>query len=226
MEFQLRRAGTAAIVIALAFCVHLVNMFVFEPRMGFTSVADYATVDKLVVAMKSDAWRASGYAHFVAGWAVIVLAVVGFRTFRTRRPTGAAFVFAFGGLAGLLYLLTAVIDIPGRGMIWMLDAQNPGHTPALIASGAFVRSAVNAAAIVLTGLFVLHFTWAARQTKSLPFLVGSLGYVTGLVGLGVMWTPVAYGLAYLLIPIWAVVLGVVLRTRAVDIAALSAERPK
>lgn len=218
MQSQIRRAGSAAILVAIAFAVHLVNMFVFEPRMGFATVADYASVEKLAVAMKSDAWRASGYAHFVAGWALVVVATVGFRTFRTRRPTGAAFVFAFGALAGLLYLLTAVIDIPGRGMIWMLDAQNPGNTSALIAGSAFVRSAVNAAAIVVTGIFVLHFTWAARQTQSLPLVVGLLGYLTGLVCVSVMWTPVAYGLAYLLIPVWALVLGIVLRRNASAIA--------
>lgn len=217
MHEQVSRAGLAAYFIAAAFAVHLANQFWFEPRMGFERIADYATAAKLAVGLRSDSWLWSGYAHFVTGWALPVLALAAWRV-SSARPLAAAFTAAFGILAALAYLFTSVIDVPGRGILGLITQMNPLQADSMVLASAYVRSVVNALAIVATGLFILHFNWTLRSQGKVPWPYGLFGYLTGLTALALMFSPIAYGLSYLLIPLWAAATGFVLRANAHRIA--------
>lgn len=221
-EKYIRRAGLAAYLITAAFAVHLANQFWFEPHMGFESIADYASPERLEVGLRSDSWLWSGYAHFVTAWAVLVLAIVAHRLTHASRPLGAAFTAAFGVLAAGAFLLTSVLDVPGRGISASMRELNAAESDALILASAHLRSAVNALAIVACGLFVLHFNWTLRSRGDVPWTYGLLGYVTGALAVALMFSPIAYGLSYLLLPLWALATGMILRSRA---AVLAGSKP-
>jgi len=209
---EVKRGGAAAIVVGLAFLVHLANQFWFEPRMGFGSIADYADTARLAVGLRSGPWVASGLAHGATGVALIVFGLAACAAFAQRRPGAARAIVVFTALAGLAFLLTAVVDVPGRRLLWALDAANPSITAPLIASAALLRGVLNLAAIVLAGCALLCFTWSARQVKALSLSTGVLGYLAGAAGVATFLSPGAYGAAYLLIPAWAILTG--LRMRA------------
>jgi hypothetical protein len=214
MGQRIKAAGIAALFIFVAFAVHLANLFYFEPQMGFRSLADYMSTEQLLVGLRSSAWRYSGYAHFVTGIALVVLAVVAARWVRERAPTGALLVGATGTLAAMAFLLNGVVDLQGRDILFALDARNPGYTTAFVATLAFVRNILNLAALILLGWFIVQLTWSLRGAGKLPFLFALFSYVTGLVAFWLFRTPATYGVAYVLIPIWALVLGFTLYSQA------------
>ena len=218
MISQVRAAGAAAMVIALAFAVHLSNIFYFEPRMGFARLTDYASFAKLAVGLRSTSWLWSGYAHFATGLALVVLASIGGRLIEPQRPLAGRLIFATGLLAALPFTFTGVCDITGRNLREMLDLTNPGHSDALYGALALLRGIVNNLSIVLLGWFILHLNRNLRRTRRLGFLLGLLGYLTGLTAFSAYAWPGGYGLAYLLTPAWALWMGVEFITDAAHVA--------
>lgn len=214
MARSARTGGIAALLIFLAFAVHWANILYFEPRMGFDSPLDYADLRKVAGGLSSLAWLWSGYAHLLTGFALLVLAVVAAHAFAPQRPVAARLLALTGALAALGFALTGVIDVPGRRVFWVVDAANPGNTAALVGGLVLARAAANNLALVLFGWFALQLTWCARRGGRLPFLAGLLGYLCGLAGLAVFAAPIASALAYALIPLWMLWLGVLLYRRA------------
>jgi hypothetical protein len=72
---------------------------------------------------------------------------------------------------------------------------------------------------VLAGWFILHFNWCLRRTRRVGFLLGLLGYAAGLAGFGAFLWPGGYGLAYLLLPAWALWIGVEFIAGSAHVAA-------
>lgn len=205
---QVRAAGTAALVIFLAFAVHASNVFYFEPRMGFAGIDDYARIPLIARGLESLPWLWSGYAHIATGFALVVLAVVGHRLFEPARPLAARLVLATGVLAALPFALTGVCDVQGRMLRALFDANNPGLSGPLYAAFALLRGIASQLAIILAGWFVLQFNWSLRQTRRVGFLLGLLGYATGFAALSACVWPAGYGLAYLLLPAWTLWIGI------------------
>jgi hypothetical protein len=218
MSSQIKAAGVAALFVFLAFAMHLANIFYFEPRMGFHSLRDYIHVPQLLVGLRSPSWLWTGYGHFATGIALVVLSAVCMQWARVRAPTGAVLVAIIGTLAALAFLLLGLIDLQGRDILFAFDLSNPGHTEAFVGSVALLRNIVNVTAIVLLGWFIAQLTWTLRSIGKLPLLFATFSYVTGLVAFWLFRTPTVYGVAYVLIPIWALVLGLMLYTRADSLA--------
>jgi hypothetical protein len=218
MNQQIRAAGIAALFIFFAFAVHLANIFYFEPQMGFKSLADYMSADQLIVGLKSEPWTWSGYAHFVTGLALAVIAAVLVRWVRQRAPTGTLLVGIAGSLGALAFMLNGIIDLQGRDMLFAYDVRNPGNTQAIVITFAFLRNIVNITALVLLGWCVVQFTWVLRGVGKLPFLFAIFSYVAGLVTFWLFRTPSVYAAAYILLPLWALGFGLTLVTRAESLA--------
>jgi hypothetical protein len=218
MAAQLRRAGIAALVIFVAFAIHLANILYFEPRMGFERMEDYASMSKVAAALASQSWRWSGYGHLLTGIALFVLAAVSGRWLELQRPTAAALARMFGAAAGLGFVLTGVIDLLGRDVFTMLDSTNPGYTTALLGSLVLLRNMANATSLILLGAFVLVFTWSARQHGGWPVLFGLFSYLTAVATLLLFTWKTGYGLSYFLLPLWALGAGYLLMTRSQALA--------
>ncbi len=218
MSSQIKAAGVAALFVFWAFAVHLANIFYFEPQMGFHTLRDYIHVPQLLVGLRSSSWLWTGYGHFATGIALVVLSAVTVQWARSRAPIGALLVGAIGVLAAFAFLLMGIIDLQGRDILFAFDLSNPGHTPAFVGSVALLRNIVNVTAIVLLGWFIVQFTWTLRTIGKLPLLFAVFSYVTGLVAFWLFRTPTVYGVAYVLIPLWALALGILLYARADSMA--------
>jgi hypothetical protein len=214
MSSHIQAAGIAALFIFLAFAMHLTNMFYFEPRMGFDGVRDYAYVPQLLNGLRSPSWLWSGYGHFATGVALVVVTAVLVQWSRVRAATGAALTGIVGTMAALAFLLNGLIDLQGSSILFAIDAGNPGHTEAYVGSSAILRNTVNVAAIVLLGWFIVQLTWTLRGIGKLPFGFALLSYITGLVAFWLFRTPTVYLAAYVLIPVWALLFGLILYTKA------------
>ncbi|MCB1624094.1 MAG: hypothetical protein KDI32_05875 [Pseudomonadales bacterium] len=218
MDQNIRVAGVAALFIAVAFAVHLLNAYYFEPQMGFRSVADYMSADRLRVGLRAESWTWSGYGHFVTGIALIVMAAVVREWFVVRRPVAATLTALVGALAGIAFLLIGVMDLQGRDIALAYDRANPGNTTAIVLAAAYPRQIASLAGLILLGWFIVQFTWCAREFDKLPRLFGFFSYVAGVASFWVFRSTGAYAIAYLLIPLWALGVGIILYSRSRTLA--------
>jgi hypothetical protein len=218
MAGQLRVAGLAALFVFVAFAVHLLNIFYFEPKMGFASLADYLSVDKIEVGLRSRSWIWSGYGHFATGIALAVLTAVAFQWMRSRVPTGAVLVVVTGVLAAFAFFSLGLIDLQGSSILLGIEAANPGNKAPAIMAFALLRNTASVIALVALGWFIVQLTWSLRDLNRLPFLFAIFSYVTGLVAFWLFRGPAGMLVAYALIAIWAFGLGFHLFSRADSLA--------
>ena len=218
MVKNIRMAGVAALFVFVAFTIHLLNAYYYEPRMGFSSLADYLSAERLQVGMRADSWTWSGYGHFATGIALVILAAVVREWFVVRRPVAATLTASIGALAGMTFLLIGVLDLQGRDITLAFDRANPGNTTAIVLASAYLRQIASLTALILLGWFIVQLTWCARQFDKLPRLFGFFSYITGIAAFWVFRSSGAYAIAYLLIPFWALGLGIILYSRAQTLA--------
>lgn len=214
MDKNIRSAGVAALFIFVAFVLHLLNTYYFESRMGFGSLADYMSAERLQAGMRAESWTWSGYGHLATGIALIVMAAVVREWFAARRPVGATLTASVGALAGVAFLLLGIIDLQGRDIALAYDRANPGNTSAIVLATAYLRQIVNLAALMVLGWFIVQFTWLLRQFDKLPRLLALFSYATGIAAFWVFRSLGAYAVAYLMIPLWALSVGVILYARS------------
>jgi len=216
MSLANRLAGFAALVIFLAFAMHALNAFYIEPRfLGFESFMDYAKIDKLKNAIGSVPWRLSGVGHLLSGFAMVVLAMAAYGRFKAETPIAAALAAGAAALSAAGFLLTGLADVPGSGALKLLVAQNPGTETHAYLANSLMRIAFNNLAIVGLGWFAVQLSWCGLQTGRLPKAFSYFGYLAGLTGLGMMAVFTPY---LLVVPIWALWLGIVL-LRSTEVAA-------
>jgi hypothetical protein len=86
MHRLVRATGYAALVIFAAFSIHNLNGAYIEPTyLGFASYADYADLGKLTNASRALPWLASGLGHVASGFAMVILTLGVYATYRRRR---------------------------------------------------------------------------------------------------------------------------------------------
>ncbi len=200
-----RPVRAAAAVIAIAFCVHLVNgLYVERVLLGFETFTDYTDVEKLANAIGSVPWRASAVAHLVTAFAVLVLAAAQALRARATGHWSWPLVYGTGILAATGFALNGIAGNLGAQVLAMLVDGNVGlDADAVVAGFSIFVPVVNALAIVMLGVLIaLMTTWGARQGH--PRWRRVLGWVTAGSCVVMAFT---YLPAYLLlVPAWALTL--------------------
>jgi hypothetical protein len=210
MAAYLRFAGVAALFVFAAFVTHLLNSYYFEPQMGFKSLADYMSADKLRAALRAPSWTWSGYGHIATGIALVAIGSIVRTWAASRRPVSSLLQVILAALAGFAFIWVGIVDLAGSDFLGAYDAANPGHATETMLSAALLRNVALLVALVLLGLFLVTVTVCLRGLGKLPFWPGLLGYAAGLACLWTLRNPVAVSIAYVLIPIWALWVGIIL----------------
>jgi hypothetical protein len=207
-----RAAGWAALVIGLAFAMHNLNGAWIEPRyLGFDSYADYADLGKLMNASRAWPWLASGLGHVASGFAMVILALGVYATYRELRPAAALIALAAGLLAATGFLLTGISHVIGRQTLFLLADANPPLAQTAYTAATVVRIWVNGLAQIGLGWFALQLAWCGWTTRTLPRAFCAYGCVSGAAGLVMA---VAYVPVYLFtVLLWAPWLGILLLRR-------------
>jgi hypothetical protein len=212
MQTLVRPAGYAALVIFLAFAMHNLNGAWIEPRyLGFASYADYADLGKLMNASRAWPWLLSGLGHVASGFAMVILTMGIYSTYRDSRPAAALIALGAGLLAAAGFLLLGVSHVIGRQTLFLLADANPGLREAAYMTATVTRIVFNGLAQVALGWFAVQLSWCAMSTRSLPAAFVWYGYLSGAAGL---LMAVAYVPVYLFtVLLWALWLGVLLLRR-------------
>jgi hypothetical protein len=209
-----RPAAIGTLVICIAFVVHNVNGAYVEPRMlGFEDpTQDYAKVAMLRRAIGSAPWLASGFGHFLTGFACVPLALWAFQAFRTAAPVAGALALVAGLFAGAGFLLGGVTDLLGSHSAELLAAANPAYGDEIYLADSLLRVVLNGFAIVSFGWFAAQVSWAARRSGVMGRWQAGFGYLAAASALlfTVVYVPVYLPL-YL---VWSGWLGLRLRHTA------------
>ena len=206
MDSLARSAGFAALVIGLAFTMHNLNGAVIEPQLlGFAGYADYANLDKLIGASRAWPWLASGLGHVATGFAMVILTLAAYVTYRERCPAAALIALAAGLLSATGFMLVGLSHVIGRQTLFLLTDANPTMRESAYMTATVVRIWVNGLAQVGLGWFALQLSWCGLETRTLPRAFCWFGYLSGAAGLVMA---VAYIPVYLFtVLIWSLWLG-------------------
>jgi len=195
----------AALVMALAFLVHVINGLLIERTLlGFTSFDDYSDVDKLQVAIGSVAWKASGVGHFVTAFVVLVLAL-GLAERARRTGYGAhALIAALGTVAAAGFGIIGAANGIGAQVMHLLQDHNPSVPPAgAVVALSLIGPIANALAITMFGGLLITVSVWGRRTGSLGRGLVVLGWIAGVSGLLMAFAYVpAYLFLYLVWLVW------------------------
>ena len=212
METLLRAAGYAALVIGLAFAMHNLNGAYIEPRyLGFASYADYADLAKLENASRALPWLLSGLGHVASGFAMVILALGTYVTYRDSRPAAALIALAAGLLSAAGFLLLGLSHVIGRQTLFLLTDANPAMRDSAYMTATIVRIYFNGLAQVGLGWFAVQLSWCGLSTGTLPKTFAAFGFLSGAAGL---LMAIAYIPVYLFtVLIWALWLAAILLRR-------------
>jgi len=204
MEAIYRLAGIAAVVMFLAFFMHLLNAWYIEPMyLGFHSFADYANPEKLRNAIGTVAWTVDGIGFLLNGFATFFFGLLALEAFSGDCPIAArlASLAAFSSAIG--FLLVGIVDLMGGTVQELLANQNVEQAQAIFLSAGFVRVIVRGLAIVSFGWFALQFSWCGLHTSRLPKTFCYFGYLTGLAGLSMAFAYIPiHSTAFLIYSFW------------------------
>ncbi len=207
MEAIYRLAGFAAVVMFLAFFVHLLNAWYIEPMyLGFRNFADYANPEKLRNAIGTVAWTVDGVGFLLNGFAVFFFGLLALEAFSGECPIAArlASLAAFSSAIG--FLLVGIVDLMGGTVQELLATQNVEQAQAIFLSAGFVRVMFRGLAIVSFGWFALQFSWCGLRTNRLPKVFCYFGYLTGLAGLSMAFAYIPiHSTAFLIYSFWLAV---------------------
>lgn len=210
-----RAAGFAALVVGLAFAIHVVNGAFVEPRyLGFGGYADYADLPHLERASRALPWLFSGLGHTASGFALVVVALGAYVRYRDLRPAPALLALAAGLLSATGFLLLGLTHVIGRESLFLLGDANPGLRDAAYMATTVARIWFNSLAQACLGWFALELAWCGAVTRTLPRAFIAWSVVSGGTGLVMIF---AYVPVYLVtVLVWAPWLGVILlgQTRA------------
>ncbi len=204
MDAIYRLAGIAAIVMFLAFFVHLLNAWYIEPvYLGFRNFADYANPDKLRNAIGTVAWTVDGVGFLLNGFAAFFFGLLALEAFSGECPITARLASLAAFSSALGFLLVGIVDLMGGTVQELLATQNVEQAQAIFLSAGFVRVIVRGLAIVSFGWFALQFSWCGLQTGRLPKVFCYFGYLTGLAGLSMAFAYIpVHSTVFLIYSFW------------------------
>jgi len=211
---QLKRAAAiAAFIIFAGMLIHNLNAQVLEPyTLGFEDKGkDYADMAKIENALWSYSFTSSGITHIVVGFAMLIVGLYMSEVFRAATPVAAKLVFIAALLSGLGFMLTGISDIPGTVYAGLLRAQNPDYNTDILLMTTIFRGMVNILAVIGLGWFAGMVAWSAQHTDGFPKGFRIFGWINVLPGIMSLIFPPA-GFSYLLLlPIWILWLGLIIR---------------
>lgn len=212
MHRLVRATGYAALVIFAAFSIHNLNGAYIEPTyLGFASYADYADLGKLIDASRALPWLASGLGHVASGFAMVILTLGVYATYRAITPASALIALGAGLLAATGFLLLGLSHVIGRQTLFLLTDANPPMREAAYMAATLSRIYFNGLAQVGLGWFAVQLSWSGLATGTLPRAFCWYGYLSGAAGL---LMALAYVPVYLFtVLIWALWLGIVMLHR-------------
>jgi len=212
MESLAKASGYAALAIGLAFGMHNLNGAWIEPTyLGFESYADYADLAKLMNASRAWPWLLSGLGHVASGFAMVILALGTWATYRSRLPAAALIALCAGLLSATGFLLLGLSHVIGRQALFLLADANPGFGESAYMAATVLRITVNGLAQVGLGWFAVQLSWCGLKTGMLPRAFCWYGMLSGAAGLLMAF---AYVPVYLFtVLLWAPWLGIILIRR-------------
>ena len=209
MDSLVKASGYAAVIIGLAFAIHNLNGAWIEPTyLGFQSYADYADLTRLMNASRSWPWLLSGLGHVASGFAMVILALGVWTTYRNLRPAAAPIALAAGLISATGFLLLGLSHVIGRQALFLLADANPDFRESAYMAATVMRITVNGLAQVGLGWFAVQLSFCGLKTGMLPKAFCWYGLLSGAAGL---LMAIAYIPVYLFtVLLWAPWLGIIL----------------
>ena len=182
-------------LLAIAFLAHSVVMIVFEPAMGFREFSDFFDLEKVVLALGSQAWFVANIMHVLIGFGLLLLSS-GIQKASISRP---ALTAAFGFAAAPLFVVVGMSGFVGDQLLTLMADQQESDA-ALLGLLMGARTTVLYAAAALFGAMVLALS---APSGILPRWMRILGIPAGSAALLFVLVPTPIPLILL---IWSAAL--------------------